>query len=244
MRNMRTKGSPARNIARRATALCLAYTHLLMMACASPSQPTEFVAPTPEQQFELKRGDILRVEVWRQPEFSGDFQISSEGTLVHPLYQDVTVAGLTLPAARQRLSEFLGTYLQGAQLAVEPLSSVTISGEVDQPNVYHLAWGTTVAEAIGRAGGPTTEAQLDKIRLVRDGSEYELSLLQEHWERTGRSWSMSQQLTSLWSVEVVSGDQIFVDQQSQFSIWKDIIVPVSVLASLTLTVILLSERNK
>jgi protein involved in polysaccharide export with SLBB domain len=240
--NMRTKSPTARNFARRATALCLAYTQLLMMACASPSQPTEFVAPTPEQQFQLKRGDILRVDVWRQPEFSGEFEISGEGVLVHPLYQEVTVAGLTLPAARQRLSEFLRTYLQGAQLVVEPLSSVTVSGEVGQPNVYHLAWGTTVAEAIGHAGGPTTEAQLDKVRLVRDGSEYELSLLQEHWERRGRSWSMSQELTSFWNVEVVSGDQIFVDRQSQFSIWKDIVVPVSVLASLTLTVILISER--
>lgn len=242
MRNMSTKSPPGRNFAKRATALCLAYTQLLMIACASSSQPTEFVAPTPEQQFELKRGDILRVTVWRQPEFSGDFQISGEGTLVHPLYQEVTVAGLTLPAARQRLSEFLETYLQGAQLAVEPLSSITISGEVGEPNVYHLAWGTTVAEAIGRAGGATTEAQLDKIRLVRDGSEYELSLLQENWERRGRSWSMSQELTSLWNVEVISGDQIFVDRKSQFSIWTDIVVPVSVLASLTLTVILISER--
>ncbi len=242
MRNMRTKSSPARNLAKRATALCLAYTQLLMMACASPSPSAEFVAPTPEQQFELKRGDILRIEVWRQPEFSGEFEISAAGALVHPLYQEVTVAGLTLPAARERLSEFLETYLQGAQLVVEPLSSITVTGEVDQPNAYHLAWGTTVAEAIGHAGGPTPEAQLDKVRLVRDGSEYELTLLQENWERRGRSWSMSQELTSLWNVEVVSGDQIFVDRQSQFSIWKDIVVPVSVLASLTLTIILLSER--
>jgi protein involved in polysaccharide export with SLBB domain len=122
------------------------------------------------------------------------------------------------------------------------MSSITVSGEVNQPNVYHVAWGTTIAEAIGRAGGPTTEAKLDKVRLVRDGSEYELSLLQENWEREGRSWSMNQELTSLWNVEVVSGDQIFVDRQSQFSFWKDIVVPVSVLASLTLTVILISER--
>jgi polysaccharide export outer membrane protein len=212
------------------------------MACASRSQPSEFVAPPPEHQFELKRGDILRVDVWRQPEFSGEFEISSEGSLVHPLYQGVTVAGLTLPAARERLSEFLRTYLQGAQLVVEPMSSITVSGEVNQPNVYHVAWGTTIAEALGHAGGPTTEAQLDKVRLVRDGTEFELSLLQENWEREGRSWSMNQELTSLWNVEVVSGDQIFVDRQSQFSFWKDIVVPVSVLASLTLTVILISER--
>lgn len=198
------------------------------MACSSASPPSEFVVPTPAEQPELKRGDVLRVGVWRQPEFSGEFQIGSDGALVHPLYQEVTVAGLTLPAARQRLSEFLRTYLQGSQLVIEPLSSVTVSGEVRQPNVYHLAWGTTVSEAIGLAGGPTAEAQLDQVRLVRDGGEYELRLRNE--------------LTAYGSIEVISGDQIFVDRQSSFNIWGDIVVPVSVLASLTLTVILISER--
>jgi polysaccharide export outer membrane protein len=199
-----------------------------MMACASATPTSELLAPTPERQPELKRGDILRIDVWRRPELSGEFEISVDGVLVHPLYQDVKVAGLTLPAARQRLTEFLGTYLQGAKVVVEPLSAVTISGEVRQPNVYNLAWGTTVSEAIGRAGGPTTEAQLDKVRLVRDGVVYEVSLRRD--------------VDFLGNLAVVSGDQIYVDSESTFSIWKDIVVPVSVLASLTLTIILLSER--
>ncbi len=229
LKDVRIKGSPARNFAKRATALCLAYTQLMMMACASPSQPAEFVAPTPEQQLELNRGDILRIEVWRQPEFSGEFEISADGALVHPLYQEVTVAGLTLPAAHERLSEFLRTYLQGAQLVVEPLSGITVSGEVRRPNLYHLGWHTTVAEAIGHAGGPTAVAQLDKIRMVRHGSEYELSLRQE--------------LASYGNVEVVSGDQIFVDRRSEFSIWRDVIAPVATLAALTLTLIRISEKT-
>lgn len=219
--------SPARSFARRATALlCLACTQW-MMACASTNSPSGTVVPTPDQLV-LKRGDILRIGVWRSPEFTGEFQIGPDGTLVHPLYQEITVAGLTLAAARERLSEFLKTYLQAAQLVVEPLSSVTISGEVGRPSVYHLAWGTTVSEAIGQAGGPTTEAQLDRIRLIRDGAEYELSLRRE--------------LSSYGNVEVVSGDQIIVDRRSQFSIWRGIVVPISVLASLTLTIILIGER--
>ncbi len=228
MRNIRIKGSPTRNFARRATALCLACTQWVM-ACASAAPPSEFVIPTPEEQLELKRGDILRIDVWRQPEFSGEFEIGADGALVHPLYQEVTVAGLTLPAARQRLSAFLRTYLQGAQLVVEPLSGITVSGEVRRPSLYHLRWGTTIAEAIGHAGGPTAVARLDKVRLVRDGLEYELSLRQE--------------LTSYGNVEVISGDQIFVDRRSTFSVWRDIVAPVATLAALTLTLIRISEKT-
>ncbi len=228
MSNIGIEGSPARNFARRAMALCLACTQW-MMACSSASAPSEFLAPVPEQQLELKRGDIVRIDVWRQPEFSGEFEIGANGTLVHPLYQEVTVAGLTLPAARQRLSEFLRTYLQGAQLVVEPHSSVTVSGEVRRPSLYHVGWGTTVAEAIGHAGGPTAVARLDKVRLVRDGAEYELSMRQEP--------------TAFGNIEVVSGDQIFVDRQSTFSVWRDIVAPVATLAALTLTLIRISEKT-
>lgn len=224
------KGSAARNFARRATALLCLVSTQWVMACASVSTPGGNLVPTPEEQFTLKRGDILRIDVWRQPEFSGEFEISANGTLVHPLYQAISVAGLTLPAARQRLSEYLRTYLQGAHLVIEPYSSVTVSGEVRQPNLYHFKWGTSLAEAIGHAGGPTRVARLDKIRLLRDGTEYELSLRQEP--------------TSYGSIEVLSGDQILVERESEFNVWRDIIAPVATLAALTLTIIRISEKTK
>lgn len=238
MTKMRTQASPARKSVGRAVLLCVACTPWVM-ACAnagcrlegSMCQPVlaELFTPIPDEEVVLKRGDILRIEVWRQQEFSGEYEISAEGRLVHPLYQEVTVAGLTLADARARLSEYLRTYLQGAQLVVEPQSRVTVSGEVRQPNLYHFRWGTSVTEAIGHAGGPTRVARLDKVRLVRDGSEYELSLREES--------------TSYGAVEVVSGDQIIVERQSEFSIWRDIIAPVATLAALTLTIIRISEKT-
>lgn len=229
MRTVTVKASPARKPVRRTIALCLLVTQVAM-ACAAPApRPTRLLAPASEPQVRLKRGDILRIEVWRQPEYSGEFVISADGSLIHPLYQEVPVADLTLPAARERLSEFLATYLQGARLVLEPLASVTVAGEVRQPNVYHLARGTTVAEAIGRAGGPTSFAELDRVRLVRDGSEYELSL--------------SEELTTYGSVGVASGDQIFVDRVSDVNIWRDIVAPISTLAALTLTIIRISDRT-
>ena len=229
LRNIRVKATPARNGVGRATAICLLATQWVL-ACSSASPPAELLAPTPEPELELKRGDILRIYVWRQPEFSGDFVIGADSTLVHPLYQEVSVAGLTLPAARERLSEFLRTYLQGAQLVIAPLSSITVAGEVRQPNVYHFAWGTTIAEAIGHAGGPTPTARMDKIRLVRDGSLYEVSLTEE--------------LFTYGSVEVVSGDQIFVVQGSTFNIWKDVIAPATAVAFLVFTVLRIEEITK
>lgn len=229
MTNIGLGSSATRKPVRRAIALCLLVSQGVMACATAAPPPTELIAPASEPQFRLKRGDILRIEVWRQPEYSGEFVIGADGSLIHPLYQEVPVADLTLPAARERLSEFLATYLQGARLVLEPLASVTVAGEVRQPNVYHLARGTTVAEAIGRAGGPTAYAELDRVRFVRNGSEYRLSL--------------SEELTTYGSVEIASGDQIFVDRQSDVNFWRDIVAPISTLAALTLTIIRISDRT-
>src|SRR5207249_8012758 len=51
----------------------------------------------------LSPGDVLRIIVWRQTEFSGDFVIGSDGSITHPLYKEVKVAGLPIAVVEQRV---------------------------------------------------------------------------------------------------------------------------------------------
>lgn len=185
--------------------------------------------PVPEPERALRPGDILRIEVWRQPEYSGEFQISTDGTLIHPLYQDVRMAGLPVSQAREEIATLLSRYLQGAPFVLQPLYSVAVGGEVRQPDMYHVDRGTTVAEAIGTAGGPTARAQLDRVLLVRDGIEYEMSL--------------GEDLSTFGSIPIHSGDQILVYPQSDFSVWRDVVAPVGTLASLTLALIRIGDAR-
>src|SRR5215218_9301245 len=55
----------------------------------------------------LRPGDAVQITVFRKPELSGEFTISASGSIDHPLYQAVPVAGVPLSVARQRLNEFL-----------------------------------------------------------------------------------------------------------------------------------------
>lgn len=197
------------------------------MSCAPA--PVQLPAPVPEPERALRPGDILHIEVWRQPEYSGEFRIGADGTLVHPLYREVQLAGLSEGEARERVSAFLGSYLQGARLVVEPLYGISVAGEVRNPNVYYSRRGTTIAEVIATAGGPTTRARLDEVLLTRAGVEYRLGLGEE--------------LTTFGSVPVVSGDQILVEERSQFSVWRDIVAPVGTLASLVVAIIRISEKT-
>lgn len=199
----------------------------LLTACATASMTLP--PPVPEQERPLRVGDILSIDVWRQPEYSGEFVIGSGGGLLHPLYQETRIAGLPISEARDRITEFLSGYLQGARLVVEPLYSVSVAGEVREPSVYHVGRGTTVAEAIALAGGPTTQAQLDQLLLVREGEQFRLKL--------------GEQLTSFGGIPVVSGDQVLVQRVSGFSVWRDVVAPVGTLASLVVAIIRIGEKS-
>jgi polysaccharide export outer membrane protein len=200
----------------------------LLMACGSGQ--TQLPEPVPVQEQVLQPGSVLRIQVWRQPEYSGDFVLGVEGRLVHPLYQEVPLEGLTLAEARVAIEEFLAGYLQGAQITVEPLYRVSVGGEVREPAVYQVERGTTVAEAVAVAGGPTAVARLDQVTLARGNELYTLRL--------------GEDVVTAGLLPVVSGDQIFIERESEFSVWRDVIGPVGTLAALVLSSIRISQSTR
>src|SRR3989449_4417045 len=76
----------------------------------------------PLEDRALRPGDVLRINVWRHPELSGDFVVAPDSTLVDPVYQVVKVAGAPLAVVRERLRAVLSTYEQGVPFVLEPRS--------------------------------------------------------------------------------------------------------------------------
>ncbi|MDX1645755.1 MAG: polysaccharide biosynthesis/export family protein [Longimicrobiales bacterium] len=189
-----------------------------------PPQPV-----MPETQ-ELGPGDVVQIQVWRQPDYSGEITVGADGNLLHPIYRDLVVAGMTVPEARAEVQSELSRYIQGAQVVVEPLFRVSVGGEVREPGVYPMLRGTTVAEAVAMAGGPTAVARLDEVRLLRNGTEYLLRLEAE-------------ELITFGELRLASGDQILVERQSDFSVWRDVVGPVATLAALLLTVLRIGNER-
>src|SRR6266540_7029298 len=190
----------------------------LAPAAAQRSSPLPPPPPLPSDPV-LRPGDALRIDVWRHPELSGEFVVAPDSALAHPLYQVVKVAGLPLPVVRQRLDSLLARYEQGVQFVVEPLLPVTVAGEVRQPNLYRLPQGTTVAQAVAKAGGPTELGRLDKVRVIRRGGAMVINLA-NGYSRYG-------------TLPIASGDQVLVTRRSSFNLLRDVLYPA---ASLTAAV--------
>ncbi len=169
---------------------------------------------TSKQEAVLTPGDSVRIVVWRKPEFSGEFAVAADGSISHPLYQAVQVAGIPISAARANLRTFLLKFDQDPQFVMEPLIRVAVQGEVTRPAVYALSPGTTIGEALASAGGPTQFGRLDRVRLLRN-------------EGAGRQTLQRLDLTRPENGEMLlpirSGDQILVERRH--SIFSELIVP-------------------
>jgi protein involved in polysaccharide export with SLBB domain len=168
----------------------------------------------------LAPGDIVRLTVWRRPEFSGEFSVSADGTLKHPIFQGARVVGLPHEGLKAAIRKVLETYETSPQFVVETLYRITLGGEVRNPNLYTLPRETTIPQAIALAGGPTERARIDRVRLIRNGSATMLDL--------------SRIDTTLFRAPIVSGDQVFVERRNE--IFREYVLPsvtlVAALASL------------
>src|SRR4051812_23881495 len=69
----------------------------------------------------LTAGDSVRIVVWRKPEFSGDYVIAPDGSITHPLFRNVKVAGLPFPRAEANLRTYLAQFEENPQFVIEPL---------------------------------------------------------------------------------------------------------------------------
>lgn len=157
----------------------------------------------------LNPGDQVRIAVWRQVEFSGDFFVASDGSIIHPLYREIQVTGVPIATVEERLRIFLTKYIATPQFVVQPLVKIILGGEVRSPNVYSVPPETTIAQAIVLAGGPTETGRLDRIRVIRDRGEIAVDLTDPR--------------STASNLQIRSGDQILVSRRR--NVFRDLIGP-------------------
>jgi polysaccharide biosynthesis/export protein len=175
--------------------------------------PLALAAQSPQDGLTLSVGDSLRIEVWRSPDLSGDFVIGPDGTITHPLYKAVKVAGLPMATVQSNLARFLAGYQENPQFVFEPLIRVGVSGEVPRPQIFGLRPETSVAQAVIRAGGVTQNGKWTRVRLIRN----EGGTLRELY------FNLRDPADRVAAGPVRSGDLIMVDRKKSF--FREVLLP-------------------
>ena len=124
--------------------------------------------------------DVIRVNVWKEPEVSQTVVVRTDGNISLPLINEVKVSGMSPLQIQDLVAEKLKGFLNNPQVTVTVIEirskRAFITGEVSRPGTYSLNAQTTVLQLIAQAGGFTPFAKTDSIVILRteDGRQSRL----------------------------------------------------------------------
>jgi polysaccharide export outer membrane protein len=167
-------------MARKSDMLILMALCAFVAACAAsiPSVSTLAREPQPTQtaaasadSYLIGPGDLLAVDVWKEPDLSKQAVVRLDGKISLPLVNEVDAAGLTCGELRNQLTEKYQNFVSAPVVSVTLVESrskkIYVTGKVAKPNEYPLQKNMTVAQAISLAGGLTEWADSSDVKLIR-----------------------------------------------------------------------------
>jgi protein involved in polysaccharide export with SLBB domain len=140
-------------------------------------------------------GDQVSVRVYRNDDLNTTTIVPSSGRINLPLGGEVELVRLTVEEANQAIAKKLLPYvvrpsvsttilksasglpgrISDPQVSVEVMAfgghKILVLGEVENPGVYVNEGGSRLLEIVARAGGPTKDAKMKNVALIRPATE-------------------------------------------------------------------------
>ena len=163
-------------------------------------------APALAQNFRIRSGDTLRIEVLEDPSLNRSALVLPDGSIDFPLAGTVQAAGRTVEELRRELTSTLAgnfaaeptVFVSVDQLAQAaepppppetdaPTIDVFVTGEVAAPGRKIVPPGTTILQIIAEAGGLTRFAAERRVQLRRtDPQTGRMRIYFYDYDATGR----------------------------------------------------------
>lgn len=178
---------------------------VLLAALPLPLPAQERPQPVVQQAtggYTLRPGDVIRINVWGQEEYSGQFQVDEVGAIHYPVLGEIDTREMTVGVLRDTLRAGLRRLFTNPFVTITPLFRIAVLGEVRSPGLYTVDPTLSVLDVVALAGGPTSVGNLDKIKVYRAGGETRISFEEESLR--GRT---------LQEVGIRSGDEVLVPRR-------------------------------
>jgi len=202
LRSLPLPGALLRSAILGAMLLALPGARVAAAQAAAPDarEPERTVAAS--DTMRLRPGDVVRLQVWREPLYNGDFAVDENGYAALPMIGRRKVTNEPWGTLRDAFIAQLRTGLNTDGINVVPLRRIYVLGAVLKPGIYMLEPSVGVEGAVALAGGANTDGSLDRLRIIRDGRPLV------------RNLSITKAVSAY---TLASGDQVYVDRRS----WVD-----------------------
>jgi len=140
-------------------------------AGGSPQSEKPVAAATTDNDYKIGPQDVIRIDVWKEPDISRTIPVRPDGKISLPLLNDVQASGFTALQLAASLRESLSKYLNNPQVTVTVTEinsrRVYLTGEIARPGALPLLPNMTVLQALASGGGFTQFAKLKNIYVLR-----------------------------------------------------------------------------
>ena len=198
-----------------------------------PYDPAGFGPPdrpdTAAQSYDVPLGplDVLRINVFRVADLSGEFQVDAHGVVTLPLVGAVTVRDQNSAQFARKLEVlYAEKYLNDPDITVRVIATnqlnVTVEGGVNAPGIYALPGKTTLLGAVAMARGAIiSESNPKRVAIFR--------------KRDGKTVAAAFDLIAIRHGEmadplVYPGDTIVVDGSKVRTIYRDLLQAIPMIA--------------
>lgn len=128
------------------------------------------------QEYLVGPDDVVRITFWQQPDLNTTSRVRQDGKISLPVLGEIEAAGLSLRELEENIVKGISVYnreISQARVEIVEYNSrkVFISGEVYRPGKYAFEFIPNLWEVLREAGGPTEQAVLTNVTVVRGGEE-------------------------------------------------------------------------
>ena len=152
----------------------LFYRILLLLMLMLSGSNSGYAAEPVSASYLIQPGDILKISVWKEEDLTQDVIVLPDGHISFPLVGEIIAANNTIETVRGRISNGLTKYIPDPVVTVSPLqlsgNRIYVLGKVNRPGDFQILRNVDVVQALSMAGGTSTYAALNKIKILRRDS--------------------------------------------------------------------------
>ena len=148
-------------------------SRLAVVLCliATPYTVSHAVEKSATQLYRLQPGDVLQVSVWKEEDLNNAVIVRPDGRINFPLVGEAQASGSSVEELRQLIAEKLEKYIPDpvVSVSIQQLSGnvVYVIGKVNRPGEFPIVRNIDVMQALSMAGGTSTYAALNDIKILR-----------------------------------------------------------------------------
>ena len=143
---------------------------LLALGVAARPGHAQGTPAKPSRSTPFQVGDRILLKVEGDSALSDTFTVVAGPALRLPDVGEISLQGVPRSEIEAHLTRELGRFLKDPVVEARALIRVSVLGEVMRPGYYALPVDLVLADALMVAGGATTDARVDQLRILRGNS--------------------------------------------------------------------------